>query len=413
MLNAKKIEWLFIDILLILMPFHYLICERILSGSSVDNIWRDILILGLFLLLIASLQGKIRVGYLGRAIVLSDLVVLLFLLFASNYSVALNISRTYIMPTIMYFIMANIHISEKNLEKWIKIIIVTAVVVSVYGLFQTFVLGDSFLVNLGYPSVDGHLVSSYYINGFFGNQRLTGTLVSPNICGVFLGICLFIVITSSYFKIGKKLILSILIGTGLICTFSRSAILAFVVAIIFYFSLTGKLKLKKIKIKYVFLFFSTLAVLIPILLYIDQQYLNGIVSKMLISSSKLTDLSAAKHYEDLFKPLNTVISHPFGLGFGSNGPKAVAYNGNVNLVESSLYLSMYDFGIIGAVLFLFPYIKTVAFVLKKKNKKYVHIAASISIFLVFTFLLLPNIQEYEPLFYFYFLLGIANNKSVD
>lgn len=416
MLYKNKIEYKLIKIILLLMPFHYLLSERLLSGSSLDNFWRDLLLLLLLMSILFGGKGKLLLGRAGKSIIIADSVVLIFLIISPNFGLALNISRTYIVPSLIYFIIVNINISNEQVIKWFKVIFMTAVVVSIYGLFQAFILGDSFLIKLGYPHSGGYLSSSYYINGFLGKQRVTGTLVSPNICGVFLAISLFLIIFLEKLTLRRKIMLGFPILVAFICTLSRSSIIAFIFTITIFKLLKYKDSHKHLKlvlrVKYVIIGLICILVFGIAVLYLDQQYLNGLVGRMLLASSKMSDLSAVKHLEDLLTPMNTIFSHPFGLGFGNNGPKVYAYNTNANMVESSIYLSIYDFGIIGGIFFVFPYFKAIQLGIKKSNI-YMRYALGIGVFLLFTYILLPNIQEYEPLFYFYFILGIANNKKLD
>ncbi|MBZ4291932.1 hypothetical protein LAJ53_15560, partial [Streptococcus pneumoniae] len=65
----------------------------------------------------------------------------------------------------------------------------------------------------------------------------------------------------------------------------------------------------------------------------------------------MTDSSAVKHLEDLWLPLLKVIDYPLGLGFGNNGPIVLSLYHSANLVESSIYLLAYDFGILGMFIY--------------------------------------------------------------
>lgn len=416
MIRCSKMVNNIVKILLLLMPFHYILCECFLKNKSIDNLWRDMLIIAILVLIMIAHSGKLRLGRYGKYIILMNLIVIVFTLFSPNISIAINIARTYLITSWIYFGIVNLNLDKKKIDKWKYIIIISAVVVSVYGLFQAFILGDQFLVKIGYPSENGFLTSSYYINNFFGHQRVTGSLVSPNICGIFLAIALLTLL--SYDGVGskKKIIFALIIAVALMCTLSRSSILAFIISYIYYNFLKknntinkekNKNSILKRKNKKIIVVLSVTAYLI-MLLYIDSKYLGGLVSKMLKSSSKMNDLSALKHFEDLYSPIKTVIENPFGLGFGNNGPKAFAVNSKANLVESSIYMIMYDFGPFFGILFYLPFLCIFCDSICKRNRTEVQFAGSLSLLMLISYALLPNIQEFEPTFYFYFFLGLAS-----
>lgn len=274
------------------------------------------------------------------------------------------------------------------------------------------------MIKLGYSSKNGYLSSSsFYIGGYFGYQRVVGTFISPNICGHILAIALSVILYNDLSIVMKKKFLYIFaVLLGLLGTLSRSAILAFIISSLFIW-LVKKIKgiHKKIKAKKFMLAMSACIVGIVMVISADGIMLNHLFSRMLKSSLsgviKMTDSSALKHYEDLFVPLKTVLEHPLGLGFGSNGPMALILNSNANAVESSFYLMLYEVGFIGSVIYFAPYFIVVIDTIKTRQYKY-FVPASISVICLFIYLLLPNVQTYEIAFYFYLFLGLYYNKSV-
>ncbi len=415
--KTSKILYFSLLGLIIYMPFHYYICELFLKGTSFDNLARDIFILILFILV--SIQYGLRLNKIGMIVAFNAVVLVLFALVSAiyySYPGTFNVLRTYLIPLCMYFICSRIALNEAQLKTIHKLIIVELAIIATYGFFQAFFLGDDFAIMLGYPSQNGYLSSSsYYIGGFFGFQRSVGTFISPNICGVVLGISLCLLITNcvQITKL-KRYILIAFTGIGLLATFSRSAIVGMLFAIVFL----NIAKLKKVNYSPLKIFFSVLGIVIIIIatILIDKYYLDNLFTDMLYSSFNgmimRKDLSTRKHIEDLYKPLVTVILHPFGLGFGSNGPMAIETVGALaNTVESSIYLMMYEVGIVFGILFFYPVAHVIFRTWKNKQYKY-YAPAAICIMVLITFVLLPNVQTYEILFYIFVFIGFYDNKNV-
>lgn len=391
--NLERIlEWI-IFILVALMPLHTQVCEYLIPGA-IDNLWRDILLVLALILALIIKGGNFRFGEYGIWIFLMWFICVIYTIFSNNLSSALNMGRTYLMPTLIYFIVIN---SKVRKEKILNIITNVATVLAIWGLFQAFVLKDTFLVKLGYPSIVGHLSSSsFYISGFFGIQRVTSTFASPNIAGCYFGIVL---ITMSYMSKQSRIfgIMKLVVLAALITTFSRSAIVAtlFVLLVKIIYSHNFTVFMKKIIL--------VIPITIIIFYFVDQYYLNGLVLKMITSSingiMSGSDASFQKHASDI-TTITTVIDHPFGLGFGNNGPMA---NGIMtNRIESSIYLLLYDFGIIGMAIFIFPYVKeTLKFISGNIN-----LGSAICVCMLFTYIVLPNIETYELLFLVFLYLGL-------
>ena len=413
-------------ILVLLMPTHRMLFDAIIPGR-LDNLWRDsLLILGVVVILI--IQKGIYIGKHGANIIMMWLVCAIYLCFSQRLSLAMNLARTYLIPTLVYFIVVNIKNDEKFIKVVEKVFVYTAVILAIFGMIQAFVLGEGFLIALGYEANGEHLASnSFYISHFFGRQRVTSTFAAPNICGLYFGMVIIVLIYRiKEYKFGEVLLGIMLLGIA--TTFSRSAMLgtAFALFVVFFVRNVGKLVLSRsTSIKLIIILVSSVSVFMII-----NYMMDGLIFDMLKSSVmsvvKSTDPSANKHKEDLFVPLRTIVSNPLGLGFGNNGPMVLEYYKDANLVESSIYLLMYDFGIVGAMIFLGPYIRSV-FILflsayRKFTQKYDNavadmqrenykIPAALSMLLLVVSLLLPSLQTFEILFVFYLFLAISETKE--
>jgi len=199
----SKLKYRVLCFAIVFMPFHYYVCELFIKNTSIDNLLRDFLI---FLLLMMSISNGVfktnRTGiYVAIFIgILTLYAILSFLL--NRYPGTLNIYRTYLLPMLIYYPASTIKLNSLELTKIHKILSYETILIAAYGLFQAFVLGDDFLLEIGYSGTAGHLSStSFYINGFYGYQRVTGVFVSPNICGVILGMAL---VTFLLYDLGEK-----------------------------------------------------------------------------------------------------------------------------------------------------------------------------------------------------------------
>lgn len=413
-IKLRNFEHKLLYLLLMYMPLHYYICEVFLKRMNIDNIFRDIVIIFLFVL---SLRKNIKIknsAIIGFGIIIMVIFSIISIVFLSLPG-TFNILRTYIVPMLIFFVVSKMNIFENEFIKINRIVYIGVAIIGVYGFVQAFLLGDDFLINIGYPQNGGFLASSsYYIGGFFGYQRNVGTFVSPNVCGAVIAIALAVLIFNNYYAREKeKSYCIVALVLGGLSTFSRSSMVAFIGACFVIFTLKGSMR--KIRKKTVLTVLFGMVIVILLFYFIDTFFLNQLFSRMLKSSFtgmfNLTDTSAQKHLEDLYMPLQNILQHPFGLGFGNNGPMALTYNSDANAVESSFYLISYEIGILGAVLYFIPYFLVIIHTVINRQYKY-YAPACISIICLITYFFLPNVQTYEIVFYAFLYMGLYYNRSV-
>jgi len=345
-------------------------------------------------------------------------------MFSDRFSLAMNLARTYLVPTLIYYIIINIKDEGGFIKKLEKIFIYMGVVLAVFGMVQAFVLGEEFLFALGYESNGQYLAgNTFYISHFYGEQRVVSTFSAPNICGLYFGMVILVLFIRIKEIKYSKVLLAIM-ALGLLTTFSRSAILGTAVAIVVMFIAKNIKRIHFERSTMIKLVLCTVALVLGF--FFVNYKLDGLITDMLKSSVmsivKKTDASASKHLEDLILPLKTIAENPLGLGFGNNGPMVREYFSDANLVESSIYLLAYDFGIIGAIIFMAPYIicaaRIVLSIYIKVTNRYegssaeskrecYKIPGALSILLLVVSLLLPSLQTFEILFVFFLFLGIC------
>lgn len=416
---SRRLTYKLLYVLVLFMPFHYYICELFIKGTSVDNLFRDILILSLFVFVVIR-KGSIQTNKVGMLIVINSLILIVYAsvsYLAWHYHGTFNVLRTYVVPMLIYFICASYKFTGAEFGKLQKMLVIEMAVIGLYGTFQAFILGDRFAIRLGYPSAAGHLSSSsFYIGGFFGYQRNTGTFVSPNICGAVLMTAFVIhLLDSKRYVTRWRSLITLVLAVSMVATFSRSAMVGGLAGLLFYGIASGRItKVKKIGRK-TFLVIAVAAVGLGVIWIADQKVLGGLFSRMVLSSWRTsvtgTDSSLQKHITDLFEPLGKVIEHPFGMGFGSNGPMSVALNPDARNVESSIYLMMYEIGIFPALLFFVPYIGVIISTLCRKKRKY-YVPAVICMAYMIIYVILPSVQSFELIFYSFMYMGFYYNPSV-
>lgn len=415
-MSKSKIKYYLIYVLCAVMPFHSMVIDKVIGAhtTGIVNLWRDLIVVTLVLL-------KKNI-YLGRLQKISCLFIVWILLNAilsvaegeSTVYLIFNMARIYIVPVLLFIAASSLTLAKEQLAKIIKLMWQQGIILTIFGIFQMFVLGSTFLTNLGYGS-NGQLNYTYYISGFYGFQRMVSTFSSANDCGLYLA-CLFVVSVLGRQYINSRHNGTYIIGTaiiyvGIILTFSRTALISATVTVILYYIRT---KNHKVNLKRVLLYTSLMALVFIIAFSADKMYLNGRVMKMVQSSFtstvRKTDASFVKHLEDLYLPIFNLIEHPFGYSFGTNGPVALSVLGrnNTHLVESSIWLIGYESGIVGVVLYYTPIVCfAVKMFFEKKKKLNGNISAAISLCVLLAFMTLPYCASFEMPFLMFLFMGLS------
>ena len=390
----NKLQLSLITILLLLIPFHTLVIANIID-ISVLNLWKEgilFLLIGLFLLNF-SITNKF--DFIDLFIVLT-VVYFIFITSLSFFSISsLYGLRNLIEPLLFLLVVRNVKVSGKFFRELIRLLVLIAFFISLFGIFQCLYLGDQFLLDLGYSSgSNGGLHHSFYFSGGI-LQRNVGTFSSPNNFGFFLTV---VIVMLDYYKIFKKKsvlwLMNVVLYFSLFLTFSRSAILGLAL----YLFVNNLKKCLKIICLFV-LVFSLLNFLFPELLLTINRFLS------LTFSGK--DPSIKGHLDSLLFSIDLVKENfLFGLEMGRVGPKASLYFNTLIDVESSFFCLLLDVGFVGFLLYIISFIPLM-------NNKLV-LLLLLSVFPAL--FLLPMIYELEVMLILYGLIGlisIKNNKGMD
>lgn len=401
-------------ILITFMPLHNLVFSKILANIKILSLWREIIILYLF---VYATKMKIKNNLMEIGLLISIGLIMVFAV-VSGSGASFNIARTYCMPLLIFFYTSRKKFSDQEFDAIVKIMIIIAVVISIWGLVQAFILGPEIMFKLGYSNVGGRFAStSFYINGWT-QQRVIGTFSSPNGCGAYFA-CMLIFLFCVEDRIKNKYLFWLsfgIIGLGLVGTFSRSAWLGCIIGLI----CCGALKLKKmtsnkdLKI-FIMIVVAALVLLIPLSRTEMFSKMFTMVFSHIGRTVSKEDASFVRHLQQLYKPFLDLNGHPFGLGFGTNGSFAVSHLAveETHQVESSIWVMAFELGIFGALVYFFPYFYIIWRFHNEKKDKIIRCAVGVSICILFIFCCLPSVQSYEQPFYVMLFAGIAMKKTKD
>ncbi len=303
-----KLKFTLFLILLVFMPMHTLVFSYLLGSVKVLSLWRDIIIL---ILVIMSIDHRIKKSFLDMSII----VIIAFILFYSIVSgevSSLNIARTYIMPMLIYFYTRSGAFTDKELHMIVTACMITATLISIWGVIQAFILGPEIMFKFGYSNVGGRFTSTaFYINGW-QQQRIIGTFSSPNACGAYFAF-MIIILTRCRDIIKNRMLflgcyLTILIG--LLGTFSRSAWIGCVAGILLCNN-KEKLSIKQLRIIVLVVLFFVFSFILFSRTGLFQKVYSMAIGHVGNTVSK-NEGSFAYHITHLYEPAEVVLRKPLG-----------------------------------------------------------------------------------------------------
>lgn len=235
-------------------------------------------------------------------------------------------------------------------QNWKKFVLVPAVFVIVFGLFQQFILPTNFLTHLGYglntiPAYQTVDQKPQYI-------RLQSTLRGPNPLGAYL--VLVLVAIAAIAAQRKNKAFWMVVGSGglvvLFFTYSRSAWLGALIGLI----IIGYWLIKRPKFRRAALIGTAILVLIfGTGLLIWQK--NSLVENTLFHTSQTSrspESSNAVHTEAMLDGAKSVLRQPLGGGPGTAGPASFRNNHPPRIAENYFIQIGQEVGIIGLIIFI-------------------------------------------------------------
>ncbi len=345
-----------LKLLIVILTINYMVITIIFNDMTILKYLRDIILVAMLGICVAGSGLTIKRQSIFYALI--GVFCIIALLRADSMSLGVACFRRYIFPIGVFIAVTKMRklAKEREFKDFLKFVLVFFAIISVWGVFQAWVLGDEFLMNLGYPTAYLNqykrvmLKHSFYFGGL-GIQRVVSTISNSNICGLILGSSMLFLI-SGYkilpFSKKMKITLLIAIAAGYLLTFSRSNFLALLFVAVF-------IAFKYIPYKKQIFLAGIALVGVGILLLVIQGS-DGIIYKLLEwvqDSLNLTDTSVAGRSGIWTEALKAIKDNPMGLGFGHVGSIAIDAKASYYLSCENSYLAMaIDFGIIGALIYV-------------------------------------------------------------
>jgi len=227
-----------------------------------------------------------------------------------------------------------IMLSPKMQALWAKCAVWMCAVLAVVGAWEVLYLGPTprlLLVNAAQG--DTKLPPPFLATGYAG-FRAASTMVSPL---AFSALCVVAIIL--WWVYMKNPIPAILIGTGLVLTITRSAMVAAAVGVCV-------IAIRR-KERFRIAVFGVVAV-VGLLAAIPSLDLEQFVNRTFMAGG---DLSIVGHQLSIVQGAKQMMERPLGLGAGTVGPRVLAGNPSALNIENS-YLSMaIQYGVVPAFLF--------------------------------------------------------------
>lgn len=410
---VDKIKKTLLLLLFLLLPYHHFGISVLLRDFEFLKFWKELVIALLVAITFFEQiirRKKIQINLFEIMAIVYICVVCIYIAISDNKYQAAYISRIYIMPVFLIFVVKRTAISRDDIRKAMYAIIVNTVVLCIWGVVQAHILGDQFLINLGYDTQRvSHMIklkNEFYMLGGDFMQRVTSTFAAPNTFGMYLAMVISVMVyLRKELKIDMKIFcitIGIFVAT-LILTFSRTSWICCVVALlVYYFKYISWTKDTWIKI-------IKMCILGIIVFGIfDILILNtGIITGMfwlVFNTITGRDSSLIGHITSLGTSIVKIIKNPMGLGLGNNGPRAKLFLKKPNLVESSYSLMAYEVGVIGMIIYFSGYFIALKDNIEKFNEhkdRFILSIRGMLLIMLVGFLSLPFIQDFELTVFLY------------
>jgi O-antigen ligase len=280
---------------------------------------------------------KIEYKFVYIPIGLYALLIILSTVFSEYRDVALGgfVARyegmnTLLCYLVLMFTVINLVKSEKQVQFLIKVLMISALIIGLIGLFQLFEL-DLFRTDFGKRLI---LPKAYHgtlenVNFRFEKTYIYSTLTNPNYVGSYMVMLIPIAITAFiYFKKtwqkAGMAVLTLLFIANLLGSRSRAGLIGMIVAAFF-----GIILLRKIIFKRKLVFFGITAAAIAVFVVINAS-LNGLLTNRILSEIKIMFSSDVQFYD--LKDIT----------FSENKVSIVSSTETLNIVKNSEELSFYD-----------------------------------------------------------------------
>lgn len=401
-----------LKILILFACIQHMVFNKLLGGNVVLTYSKEIVIVLLVFVSLLKYLKNIKLNWSSIFFVLFICCLAISSVLYSNISAFFFSFRKYFLPVLVLFILQvdGFFDNDTNRKEIIKYVIDLFVALSIWGIFQVVVLGDKFLLNLGYDQVFGHLDYTFYFNNFYFLQRNSSTFASPNIfaCLLNLVVVTLISVGDKIYKKKEKMVRLVILLVSFLLTFSRANILSFAIVYLIFF-----LKIRKItrsKIKYLFAFIIVLVLAVVLLKFKLKIDVISEVINWISNTLSGNELSSATRTSIWDAAIQAVLAHPLGIGAGKVG---INSGTNITSVGLAYYACENSFLVLALESGLFGLISYVAFYTSLiwrsffNKKQIIELVMAISISFMFS----NHILDIEVMILFYILIGSFFDRS--
>lgn len=411
---------------ILLLPLHTQVFYMVMPiythiPKEITSIWKEVLfifIMTIFILNTLLSNQVIKIYFIDTVAITFLTFLVLLICISDDKQEAFYGFRVFTEPLIVFYLARNAKVSLETLNKLFVLIFCLGTVISAWGIFQASILGDKFLINLGYETISGKLNTSFYIAMFFF-QRAVGTFASPNTFGIYLQMCIMLGFYVNGYGLIKNKKIYYLCNTimlfALLYSFSRSSILSLILSFsIFAYFVYGSKKSTYIFLKCIL----TLIVVFSIFFIFNKDVVEPLITHT-INTITLEDPSTLGHIDSLSNSVSFAMKNPLGVGLGKTGPRASARSGGGINSENSFFILLFDLGMFGLFLYL-VLISLIMVHLYSKIKSKLNSEARLLYSVILSILighmaawnLLPYIVELETTLILFFIIGLGYNNYI-
>ncbi|TFH37004.1 MAG: hypothetical protein E4G99_03595 [Anaerolineales bacterium] len=399
-----------------------------LSPDWVNAISRWWFILVLALLVVVTVQWVMarlkdrnvgKIGIIEVAFALVILVAVLSTFLSPNFSAGFTSLRGYLQPMAVFVIARVVRPTQKQLKTLLILVFLIGLLMAAFELWQVTGWTADDYRGRGYLRQNGELVSPTIKVRGQDYIRPTSTVSGPNELGVdMLLLLLFAVFGAFSFKgsmRGFAILFIPVFALGIIQTYSRSAILGTVAALLVLILLISKGRVAAIKgnvdrVSRSYLF----GIIGLVLMGIVALYLTGTMQRM---GRTVANLSGEYHIVDSVRALEYLAINPAGVGMGMVEPKGALLlidSGGLYHVEGSLFQIAMEMGVWGFLIWVLFWGACLIRLWRQWSGlndplKQVWTGATITgwIGALVAFLFLPLMQSISLMVWLWFMLGLA------
>ncbi len=352
---AKLIHWagtglMALMIMLPILPLVTRLMDRALhlpppivlgTGLLKDALFAGLLLATLWLWRKGVVRWRWRPLWIALALYASWLTA--YLVFLPHSVLSIYAYRGDLEPLLVLFVAAFLPLSGEQRRKLLWSVAVVAVGVSLFGLYQVFVLRFPFLHHY-FADSQGKISSSYFAFRYYSFPRAMSTMTSPNQLGFYLAIVILAGLNLAIRTTGKQrwglLAACAVCLVTLLFSLSRSAWVALAIGLLVSFVYAPNKRIWSAGA------IGALLVIVPIAW---QFHLTDRV----VDTLTLRDPSAHGKIPSMLQGVQFIQSHPMGAGLGTVGSRTKRFGDTMHLHSESYYVQMgMELGAIGLLLYL-------------------------------------------------------------